>query len=312
MQSATGKKFNIGINTNQNQFNKYNELKFNIFGSMINNIEQNNINTVMTSKKINFGINTNQNNFNMASQLKQNTFEPIIKNIGQNNINTVMTGYKVNFGINTNQNNLNKASQFRLNTNQNNVNAFQNNSKSAQVLNNNLEITQSYTQIHQNNMDQVEQLHNYQIYLSQRLGWLTENVYLCKDIQNQQLYACKKIQFENVPNLVAPEVLYKSTYTCSYKADIYSLGVLLYQMTNDLYYPYIFKSQSDIDYFHQYSQKYGIENTLKFKSLTNERVKNLIYQMMQYYEDDRISIQELVIQTQQIAYNQQEILFNLW
>ncbi|KAL4504714.1 hypothetical protein ABPG73_021561 [Tetrahymena malaccensis] len=151
---------------------------------------------------------------------------------------------------------------------------------------------------------------------------LLENILMKDDIPKIINFAFGKFKsdtslsiekaYKYVPNLVAPEVLYKSTYTCSYKADIYSLGVLLYQMTNDLYYPYIFKSQSDIDYFHQYSQKYGIENTLKFKSLTNERVKNLIYQMMQYYEDDRISIQELVIQTQQIAYNQQEILFNLW
>ncbi|KAL4476181.1 hypothetical protein ABPG74_009914 [Tetrahymena malaccensis] len=218
--------------------------------------------------------------------------------------------------------------------------------------------TQQNLQMCQVNMDQVEQFHDYSIFLSQRLGQQTQNVYLCKNNENQQFYACKKVKFVSKNDLAnfihiistvvgnnvcklyfngickdhlyiiteycpqgernlekfyiftvstaSPQVLYGDLNKCSYKADIYSLGVLLYQMTNNLQLPNQYKSQNEIDYFHLRNQNQGIEKTLQFQSLTDERVQNLIFQMMQYKEDDRISIEELVIKTQQIAYNQQQ------
>ncbi|KAL4499674.1 hypothetical protein ABPG72_017214 [Tetrahymena utriculariae] len=103
------------------------------------------------------------------------------------------------------------------------------------------------------------------------------------------------------PLYAAPQIMNGSN-KYSYKADIYSLGVLLYQITNNLQNPNQVNSLMDLNNFHDNNNSYGIENTLKFQSpFLDQNIKLLIYKMMKYNEADRISIEELVKRTQQIS-----------
>ncbi|EAR87888.1 protein kinase (macronuclear) [Tetrahymena thermophila SB210] len=116
------------------------------------------------------------------------------------------------------------------------------------------------------------------------------------------IYQSKKCS----PLYGAPQITHKAESKYSYKADIYSLGVLLYQMTNDLKNPNQMQNAQDLLNFHTSNQINGIEKTLKFyPSTLNQNIKNLIYRMMKYNEADRISIEELVEMTQLICKNYQ-------
>ncbi|EAR88826.4 protein kinase (macronuclear) [Tetrahymena thermophila SB210] len=87
----------------------------------------------------------------------------------------------------------------------------------------------------------------------------------------------------------------------SYKADIYSLGVLLYQMTNKLNNPNLMKNTNDLKKFHESNQKLGIRNTLQFYEFVDPNIKEIIYKMMEYTEEARISIDDLEKRVEQIC-----------
>ncbi|KAL4476184.1 hypothetical protein ABPG74_009917 [Tetrahymena malaccensis] len=113
--------------------------------------------------------------------------------------------------------------------------------------------------------------------------------------------------YKCTPLYAAPQIYCEDTNKYSYKADIYSLGVLLYQMTNNLQNPNQIQSEMRLLKFHQSNRINGIEKTLVFQSQTlDKKIKELIYKMMKYNEDDRISIEQLVNETQYIVFNQHQ------
>ncbi|KAL4456577.1 hypothetical protein ABPG74_000684 [Tetrahymena malaccensis] len=108
------------------------------------------------------------------------------------------------------------------------------------------------------------------------------------------------LSYKCTPLYGAPQITHTTKIKYTYKADIYSLGVLLYQMTNKLKNPNQMKNNSDLLNFHEQNLQNGIKETLIFYDFVDPNIKELIYNMMEYSEEKRISIDDLEKRTEQI------------
>ncbi|KAL4505444.1 hypothetical protein ABPG72_002506 [Tetrahymena utriculariae] len=112
--------------------------------------------------------------------------------------------------------------------------------------------------------------------------------------QIAQSYKC-------TPLYGAPQITHTHNIKYSYKADIYSMGILLYQMTNQLINPNQMKNANDLNQFHNQNREFGIQKTLKFQNQVDPNIKDIIYKMLEYREEDRISIEDLEKRVEQIC-----------
>ncbi|EDK31479.2 protein kinase (macronuclear) [Tetrahymena thermophila SB210] len=104
---------------------------------------------------------------------------------------------------------------------------------------------------------------------------------------------------KGTPVYSSPQVFQEISY--SYKADIYSLGVVLYKMIYKKY-PNKISSYMQLLKFIKQLQKMPIQSVINFDDspVVIQEIKDLIYKMMAYQECDRITLEDLIPSVQKV------------
>ena len=87
---------------------------------------------------------------------------------------------------------------------------------------------------------------------------------------------------------VAPEIILEKTQKYESKVDIFSLGIILFQLSHNLIHPF---GKNYIQFVNKYNNSYEKDNlNLLFdKSITNENFKDLIKKMTRLNPDNRLN-----------------------
>ena len=93
---------------------------------------------------------------------------------------------------------------------------------------------------------------------------------------------------KGTPETVAPEIFLKKTNIYESSVDIFSLGVILYQLSNNLKHPYKSNIYENIILYNEYYDKDNY-NIIFDNSIKNDDFKDLIKRMLKLNPKNRIS-----------------------